>query len=111
MNPCDLRDAIDTCIRQEFGQNEVPGVRPTDTLGEVVAAEANRRRVEDVRLAQERAEAFVEERHQDQLRYSQGLRDQRDRYENALREIAGEDYRGNRPHSATVAWKALNPDG
>ena len=34
----------------------------------------------------------------------------RQRFREALERIAGEDYRGNRPHSATVAWKALHPD-
>lgn len=33
-----------------------------------------------------------------------------ERFRKALKEIAGEDYRGNRPHSATVAYRALNPD-
>lgn len=31
------------------------------------------------------------------------------RYERALRRIASEDYRGNRPQSAVVAHEALNP--
>jgi hypothetical protein len=34
---------------------------------------------------------------------------ERDRYKAALEKIASQDYRGNRPPSAGIAWRALHP--
>lgn len=45
--------------------------------------------VGDVRAAQDRAEAFVEECHQTHLRATASIREDRDRYEYALRDIVG----------------------
>ena len=44
----------------------------------------------------------------DWMVYAKSVEAESNRYRSALEEIAGEDYRGNRPWSATRAWQALN---
>lgn len=44
----------------------------------------------------------------DLARLLEEARVERDRYRRALEEIAGQDFRGNRPREQTIAWKALN---